>query len=208
MTYADTGRPAAHAEVHVGGRGGQGGVRQGGVRYLAAEADAEGRFRVSVMPGDRTQCLGRRSRRATLPPRRRAAWHGPRGRPSRPSTWRCPAASLIRGKVTEEGTGQPVADAMVYFQPSAPRAARSGGGGWALTKADGSFAFAVGPHPGHLSVQAPGEDYQLQVISSARFYEGPGGRPCGCMRMPSSLTTPGRARRPRRSASRCGGAPR
>ncbi len=61
---------------------------------------------------------------------------------------------------------------MVSFVPSAPRAARSGGGGRALTKPDGSFAFAVGPQPGHLSVQAPGEDYQLQVISSARFYGG------------------------------------
>ena len=99
-------------------------------------------------------------------------WHGPRGRPSRPSTWRLPRGVLIRGKVTEEGTGQPVADAMVYFNPYAPRPARTGGGGRALTKPDGSFAFAVGPHPGHLSVQAPGEDYQLQVISNAQFYGG------------------------------------
>ena len=72
VTYADTGRPAAHAEVHVGGSVGQGGVREGGIRYLTAEADADGRFRVSVMPGDRVSCLGRGSRRATLPPRRQA----------------------------------------------------------------------------------------------------------------------------------------
>ncbi len=87
----------------------------------------------------------------------------------------CPAASLIRGKVTEEGTGQPVADAMVSFSRM-PASGPRRGGGWALTKADGSFAFAVGPHPGHLSVQAPGEDYQLQVISNARFYGGNQGR--------------------------------
>ena len=37
-----------------------------------------------------------------------------------------PRGVLIRGKVTEEGTGQPVADAMVIFYPSAPRAARAG----------------------------------------------------------------------------------
>jgi hypothetical protein len=39
----------------------------------------------------------------------------------------------------------------------------------ALTKPDGSFAFAIAPSPGHLSVQAAGEDYQLQTISSSRL---------------------------------------
>ena len=87
-----------------------------------------------------------------------------------------PRGVVLHGKVAEDGTGQPVADAMVSFQPSAPRTDRSGGGGWALTKADGSFAFAVEPHPCYLSVQAPDEDYQLQAISDMRFYGGNQGR--------------------------------
>jgi hypothetical protein len=53
VIYADTGRPAAHVEGHVGTGGGPGGVQQGGIRYLQAETDAEDLFRVSVMPGDK-----------------------------------------------------------------------------------------------------------------------------------------------------------
>ncbi len=103
------------------------------------------------------------------------AW--PKGATEQAVDLALPRGVLIRGKVTEEGTGQPVADTLVSFVPSVPRPARTGSSGLALTKPDGAFAFAVGPHPGHLSVQAPSEDYQIQVISSARFYGG--NRGCG-----------------------------
>jgi RNA polymerase sigma factor (sigma-70 family) len=171
VTYADTRRPAAHAEVHVGVNVGPGGVQQGGVRFLQAEADAEGRFRVSVMPGDRLHVWAAApDGQSYLHAAANLAW--PKGATEQAVDLALPRGVLIRGKVTEEGTGQPVADALVFFSPSTPRAARTGAGGPALTKPDGSFALAVGPHPGHLSVQAPGEDYQLQVISGARFYGG------------------------------------
>ncbi len=78
---------------------------------------------------------------------------------------------LIRGKVTEEGGGQPVADAMVNFNPYA----RSEGLGWALTGDDGSFAFAVGPHPGHLSIQGPARITSSRRSATSQFYEGQGG---------------------------------
>ena len=69
------------------------GQRQDGpYRYTAAETDAEGRFRAGAW-----RAAASRSRPA-LPtgspissPRRASS--GPRGRPSRPSTWPCPAAS-------------------------------------------------------------------------------------------------------------------
>jgi RNA polymerase sigma factor (sigma-70 family) len=175
VIYADTGRPAAHAEVHVGTATGQGGVREGGVRYLAAEADAEGRFRVGVMPGDRINV------RAAAPDgqpylRASAQLDWPQSVVERTVDLALPRGVVLSGKVAEEGTGQPVADAMVSFQPSAPRTDRSGGGGWALTKANGSFVFAVEPHAGYLSVQAPDEDYQLQAISDVRFNGGNQGR--------------------------------
>ncbi len=83
-----------------------------------------------------------------------------------------PRGVLIHGKVTEEGTGRPVADATVHFIPYAPRLARVDGAGRSTTRADGSFAFAVKPRPGHLAIQAASEDYQLQAISNSRFYHG------------------------------------
>lgn len=163
VTYADTGKPAAHADVHVGGSGGQGGVREGGVRYLAAETDADGRFRVSVMPGDRINVWAAApDGQPYLHASARLEW--PKSVAEQTADLALPRGVMLRGKVGEEGTGQPVADAVVC----------SGAGGWALTKPDGSFAFAVEPHSGHVSVQAPDEDYQLQTISAARFYGGKG----------------------------------
>ncbi len=142
--------------------------------YIAdrtAETDADGRFRLSPMPGDRAHVWAAApDGQPYLTPARRLAW--PKGATEQAVDLALPRGVLIRGKVTEEGTGQPVADAIVSFRPYAQRAARAGGSGWARTKADGSFAFAVAPHSGHLSVQAPGEDYQLQAIGSAQFYGG------------------------------------
>jgi hypothetical protein len=167
VTYADTGKPVAHAEVHVGAGDGPGGVRQGGVRFLATEADAEGRFRVPVTPGDRPHVWAAApGGQPYLHAGQTLAW--PREATEQAVALALPRGVLIRGKVTEEGTGQPVADAMVSFSLARP------GGGWALTKPDGSFAMVIGTgaQPGHLTVQAPGEDYRLQAISGARLSAG------------------------------------
>jgi hypothetical protein len=169
VTYAGTGRPAPRARVGISVS-----VGQGGLRSLTAEADAEGRFRASPMPGDRLRVSARPTEgEPYLIAGKELAW--PKGATEQAVDLALPRGVLLRGKVVEEGTGQPVADAMVNFSPYTPRFAREEGGGLALTKPDGSFAFAVGPHPGHLSVQAPGEDYQLQVTSNGQFYEGQAG---------------------------------
>jgi hypothetical protein len=158
VTHADTGSPVPQAEVHVGASAGEGGVREGGIRYLTAEADAEGRFRVNIMPGDRINIWAAAPEgQPYLHASAQVQW--PRGVAERTVDLALPRGVLLRGKVTEEDTGQPVADAVVSRF----------GGGWALTKPDGSFAYAVEPRPGYLSVQAPGEDYQVQAISSRRF---------------------------------------
>ena len=171
VTYADTGRPAAHAEVHVAGRGGQ-----GGITYIAdrmAETDADGRFLLGALPGDRLDVWAAAPNgQPYFNASENRTW--PRGAAEQVVDLALPRGVLIRGKVTDEGTGQPIADVMVSFRPYRQRLARTGGGGWARTRADGSFAFAVAPHRGHLSVQAPGEEYQLEVIGSTQLNEGHG----------------------------------
>ena len=87
VTYADTGRPAAHAEVRVGAIAGQ-----GAYRGTIVETDADGRFRVRSSRAIASRSR-RSSRRATLPRRSRRARMARAARPSRSSTWRCPAAS-------------------------------------------------------------------------------------------------------------------
>ena len=127
VTYADNGRTAAHAEVHVAGRGGQ-----GGITYIAdrmSETDNDGRFRLSPMPGDRLEVW------AAAPdglPYFHAAEHRawPKGATEQAVDLALPRGVLIHGNVSEEGTGQPVGDAIVSFRPYGQRSFRAGGG-WA-----------------------------------------------------------------------------
>ena len=166
VSYADTGRPAPNAKVRISSNDGR-----GGVRLVSAETDAEGRFRVSPMPGDRLAVAASPlDEQPYFSTARELPW--PKGAIEQSVDLALPRGLLLRGKVVEGGSDRPVADAMVSFHPYTPRLARRGGGGVARTKPDGSFAFAVGPRPGHLSVQAPGEDYQLQVTSNGQFFEG------------------------------------
>ena len=66
---------------------------------------------------------------------------------------------LIRGKVTEEGTGRPVAGASVqYFAMKQPRDMLDGGRD--RREEDGSFRLAVPPGKGHLL--GPGPDARLR----------------------------------------------
>ena len=85
---------------------------------------------------------------------------------------------LIRGKVTEEGTGLPLAGSSVQFLP-----VRGGDevlSGWQAIVAsgeDGSFEIAVPPGKGHLLIFGPTGDYVLEAIGSRMLYSGkPGGQ--------------------------------
>jgi RNA polymerase sigma factor (sigma-70 family) len=169
VTYADTGRPAARAEVRVGAI-----VGQGAYHGTIVETDADGRFRARPIAGDRVSV-------AADPPdgqpyfavAKSVAW--PEQATEQVIDLGLPRGALIRGKVTEAGTGAAVPDAAVYFVAHHPAGGRIEAIARARTKADGSFALGVGPHPGHLSILAPLDDYPLQAISNAQFYQGQGG---------------------------------
>ncbi len=91
---------------------------------------------------------------------------------------RLPRGVLIRGQVTDEKTGHPVAGASVQYL-----AARTPDGvidGWQAVVAsgdDGSYEIAVAPGKGHLFVYGPTSDYVLESIGSNEIYRGqPGGQ--------------------------------
>ena len=68
---------------------------------------------------------------------------------------------VIEGKVTESGSGEPVAGAAVGFFP------RGAGGGRSVptvTKSDGSFQLLTKSGPGHVIVGGPNDDYVLQRV--------------------------------------------
>ena len=99
-----------------------------------------------------------------------------------------PRGVLVRGRVTEEGSGKPIAGARIGYLSNPDRDVQSGA--WntrAVTAADGSFQFGVMPAPGYLTVLGPGEDYVLQEIGQRMALTGqPGGRRIYAPRLPQA----------------------
>jgi RNA polymerase sigma factor (sigma-70 family) len=92
-----------------------------------------------------------------------------------------PRGVLVCGKVTEAGSGKPVAGAGVQFHPgkgedpARPKNALTGWSRQELTKDDGSFRMAVLPGAGHLLIQGPTPDYVHEEIGSEVIASGRAG---------------------------------
>jgi hypothetical protein len=97
--------------------------------------------------------------------------------------------SLVRGKVTEEGTGKPVAGAQVRYvaQQDNPNLNAAGAGPYnfangrdmVATGADGTFRIAGLPGRGYLLIEGPDADYVLRENGGQRqLFQGKrGGAP-------------------------------
>jgi hypothetical protein len=90
-----------------------------------------------------------------------------------------PRGVLIRGRVTEQGTGRPLPDSSIQFIPIGGRGGDSTISGWeaiVASRDDGSFHIAVPAGKGHLLVFGPTSDYVLSDIGSNNLHtDGPGG---------------------------------
>jgi RNA polymerase sigma factor (sigma-70 family) len=89
-----------------------------------------------------------------------------------------PRGVVIRGKVTEEGSGRPIPGTMLGYLSRPSRAPQfEAGFGRARAGPDGSFELAVSPKSNHLIALGPSEDYVLQEAGERMIQEGgPGGR--------------------------------
>ncbi len=174
VTYADTGRPVAHAGISVGATS----AGYSGMSFSLFQTDANGRFRVRPSPGDQF-------RAGVSPPEgqpylgftKQIDW--PKAAVEHSVDLALPRGVMIRGKLTEAGSGHPIAGAAVSYRvhekhDTIPESWTSPGG--AETTDDGAFKFAVPPQPGHLVVRATSEDYLLEEIGYRLLFEGkPGG---------------------------------
>jgi len=173
VTDANTGKPIPHAQVVVMSYKGSAGT------HNDFEADAEGRFHVNPPSADRYEVS------AAAPegqPYLTVAnlFNWPKGAVEHPIDLSLPRGVVIRGKVTEEGSGKPVAGARITSGAGARQATDGQWRVWngrAASGSDGSFQIAVLPSPGCLVVLGPSDDYVLREIDGNMVREGkPGGR--------------------------------
>jgi RNA polymerase sigma factor (sigma-70 family) len=172
VVHADTGRPAANARVSIKPAG------------ITGRTDATGRFKLSLPAV--TQ--------ANLPPlmvypaegepylavRQEVVW--PRGAVKHAVEIKVPRGVLVRGRVTEAGSGRPVAGAGVQFvpreagNPNPLPNVLTGYQHLAASGPDGSFQIAVLPGGGHLLVSGPGRDFISEEVADRVLRTGkPGG---------------------------------
>ncbi len=169
VTYADTEEPVPHSPLRVGASSGR------AQTIDESETDDAGEARINSWPADRSYSV------IAYPPEAqpylvasgRVEW--PKGALEQTLNIALPRGVLVHGKVTEEGTGKPVAGARVEF------ATRRGPGDAgssmsAHTNSDGSFRLGAEPEPGYIFARGTDDDYVFQSISSQVVWPGrPGG---------------------------------
>jgi hypothetical protein len=169
VTYADTGQPVAHAPLRV--MASRGRVSTGD----ESETDTDGRARINSWPADRTYGI------MAFPPegqpyltaRGRIEW--PKGALEQSLELALPRGVLITGKVTEEGSGEPIPGASVGFVPRGERPSLFNGDIQVNTASDGSFRLGAEPSPGYLFIKGPSDDYVLEEIGSRLVAQGQAG---------------------------------
>jgi len=174
-TYADTGKPVAHAQVRVSGFDQfQDGV---GARPIITVADAEGRFHANTGSGAEGFVI-------VFPPEGQpylangTSIDWPKGAVTLSADLALLRGVMMRGKVTEHGSGRPVSGALVNFFPHRvandtvfARLSRP-----VQTAADGSFTLPVPARRGYLVARGPSDDYVLEELGRGLLFNGqPGG---------------------------------
>jgi RNA polymerase sigma factor (sigma-70 family) len=163
VIYQDTGKGVPHARLMIANP------------IIDTRADAEGRFKVPLY-APREEPLAFRPRDVGI-----SAWPPPgephlgdsrgvdfpKGVVKREVVLSLARAALLRGKITEAGSGKPVAGAHVACNAGYDHSVVSG--------ADGSYQIAAPPGSGRLIVTHPSGDYIPQIVG----HGGSLGKPVG-----------------------------
>src|SRR5262249_34352699 len=172
----DNGEPLGNATVRCASHNaGDAGLRGS----LTVRTDAAGRFTVRPYPGGSLSLTaGGAPGTAFLAVYQTIDW--PAGRSTKTVEVRVPRGVLVRGRVVEAGTGWRVAGARVQYRPTTGKNKFGRKGNlleqwpWldVVTDADGNFALATVPGPGHLLVRGPGHDYIPIDVSERELIDG------------------------------------
>ena len=163
-TYAGSGKPAAGARVAVQPRTNE----TISAPFSFFDTDADGRFRMNPPPGDRYRV-------AVWPPTglpylvfaRNLEW--PKGSIEQSLDFVIPRGVAIRGRVTDERTGEPIAGAALRFTPQTGRQTgpESGNSSPGVTGADGSFQLGAVPSAGTLLATGPSDEYVYRKLDKS-----------------------------------------
>ena len=178
VTYEDTGEPAPHARLTIWASQQEMG---GSMSSVAGEADEKGRFRISPNSGIRFGINAYPQEGAPYLVRsvEPIAWRG--GDKSREVNVKLPRGVLVRGRVVERGTKEPVGGASVQYVPEQannPHARDHVVTGWQgmlATDDTGNFQMAVLPGPGRILVHGPNGDFVLHETSGQELFRGTAG---------------------------------
>jgi RNA polymerase sigma factor (sigma-70 family) len=154
ITDAGTGKPIPHAPVRIAS------LTHGASNINEFQADAEGRFRANPLSADRYGVSASAPEgRPYLSVEKYFNW--PKGAVEHSMDFALPQGVVIHGKVTEEGSGRPVAGARIRL---ARRLFDKSGAsnGQTASDANGSYRLAALTGPGYLTVLGPSDDYVLR----------------------------------------------
>src|SRR5262249_53176814 len=156
-TYEDTGKPAPHARLTIWASQ----QEVGSMLSVAGQADANGRYRISPNPGIRfgvtaypaegVPYLARQT-----PSGKSIPWNA--GDRVKKVDVALPRGVLVRGKVVEAGSQQPISGASIQYMPESTSKRRvpddilTGWGAIQISDNAGCFEMPVLPGPGRLLV--------------------------------------------------------
>jgi RNA polymerase sigma factor (sigma-70 family) len=174
VTYADTGKPVPNVRVGVIGFN-QVGLGNLGAPTLFTTTDHEGRYRANPRGGAQgTVHAVAPHGEPYLGASQGIAW--PKGAITHSTDVALQRGVLVRGKVTELFSHQPVAGAIVAIRgPSTTDTSVANPP--VKTSADGSFVLAARSRRGYIVVNGPTGDYVRRELDEGLFTDGqPGGR--------------------------------
>jgi RNA polymerase sigma factor (sigma-70 family) len=156
VVHRDTGTPVAGARVAVQSFNEEGHLSN---NFTFGRTDAQGRARVVGWPATGYRIhVAPAEGEPYLPAGDDIDW--PKGAVEQTCEFKLWRSVVVRGKVVEEPSGQPVAGAWVVYNQRVRDNPRANGlENQAVTGPDGTFRMVVMPGPGHLLALGPGDDY-------------------------------------------------
>jgi protocatechuate 3,4-dioxygenase beta subunit len=175
VVAADTGAPLPHAVISAAARIQN--EHANGYFFTKFLADADGRFRINPLSSDEYQLHAYPPAGAPY-----LVAHGElkwvKGAVRTAHDFRLRRGVLIRGKVTEDGSGRPLPGSTVQFMPiGRDDEVLSGWQAIVSSGDDGIYRIAVPPGRGHLLIFGPTSNYVQETTGERMLYSGkPGGR--------------------------------